>query len=197
MRTSDTSARIVQAGSATRSLRTPAKGDDVSMWMRIFGWMLADDEPPMPCSGALLRSVGVRVRGAVTVADRATRGGVVVVSGGDSADPHQILYACTGIAGRANDVWTDTGRRGERHRHAGAEFVLTVGAHRFQVEFDGPASEVRPDSRVTVTGRLELVGAYEWDAFNLVDTRADWMVMNVVRVPDGDVLVDLALPRAA
>ena len=153
------------------------------MWVRIMDWMLADNEPPRPGAGSLLRSVGVRVRGVVTAADSATPDGVAEVLDADSADLHQRVYALTGIAGDGQDVWTNTGRRRERHQHSGAEFVLTVGADRFQVQFDGHASEVLPNSRVTVTGGLELVGEYEWDAFEIGDARSDWIVTNVVASP--------------
>jgi hypothetical protein len=164
------------------------------MWVRVFAWMLADDQPPHPDAGSMLRSVGVRVRGEVTVADSATPDGVAVVPNGDSADSHRSVYTLTGIAGDAQDLWSDTGRRRERNQPSGAEFVLKVGEDRFQAQFSGHASEVLPDSRVTVTGGLELVGEYEWDAFGLVDTRADWIVTRVVALPDGDISVALAHP---
>ena len=47
---------------------------------------------------------------------------------------------------------------------------------------------------MTVTGALELVGEYEWEAFDLTDTRADWLVQRVVTLPTGDLMVDLARP---
>jgi hypothetical protein len=82
----------------------------------------------------------------------------------------------TGIAEEARDYQADDGGQ---PRHAGAEFVLRVDAYRIQVQFDGRATDIRPGSRVTVRGPLELVGEYEWEAFRLVDTRADWYVNEV------------------
>lgn len=164
------------------------------MWVRVMGWMLMDDEPPRPSVGSLLRSVGVRLVGAVTTADAGTRDGVVVVEDSGSPDPGPDLYAVTGIASDAQDVWSRTKRWGP-DEHAGAEFVLSVGADRFQVQFDGHASEVVPAARVTVTGGLELVGEYEWESFGLRDTRADWLVTKVVALPDGDISVELAHPQ--
>lgn len=165
-----------------------------TMWVRIFGWTLADNEPPSPDAGSMLRSVGVRVRGEVSAAESATPDGVAEVPDAAGEDSHRRVYAMTGIAGDAQDVWSDTGRRRERQQHSGAEFVLAVGADRFQAQFDGHASEVLPGSRVTVTGGLELVGGYEWDAFGLGDTRADWIVTKVVALPHGDIAVELAPP---
>lgn len=72
--------------------------------------------------------------------------------------------------------------------------MVTAGTDRFQVQFDGTASDVTVGSRVTVTGTLELVGDYERDAFGLSDTRADWLVTDVVDLPDGDIRVALAHP---
>jgi hypothetical protein len=71
---------------------------------------------------------------------------------------------------------------------------MTVGSERLQVQFDGRASDILRDSRVTVTGELVLVGWYEWDGCGLTDTRADWMVAEVVALPHGDISVDLEHP---
>lgn len=54
------------------------------------------------------------------------------------------------------------------------------------------ASDVVENSRVTVTGSFELVGEYEWDSFELPDTRADWLVNQVVELSGGGALVDLS-----
>lgn len=166
------------------------------MWVRVMHWMLADGEPPRPDPGSLLPSIGVRVHGVVTVADSTTPVGVAEVQDSDAAGSERRMYALTGIAGAAEDIWMNTGRGQAQDRHCGSEFVLTIGADRFQVQIEGRASEVPPDSRVTVTGELRLVGEYEWDAFELTDTRADWVVKKVVALPDDDIAVDLAPPSA-
>lgn len=165
--------------------------EDCSMWARVMEWMIVDGEPPMPAVGSLLRSVGVRVRGAVIAAEHATPDGAVEVQGTATADQLGRVYAITGVAGDAKDVFVGTGRRHVRHRRVGAEFVLTVGEDRLQVSFDGRGADVTPGSRVTVTGELHLVGEYEWEAFDLIDTRADWTVAAVATLPNGDVIVDL------
>ena len=91
-----------------------------------------------------------------------------------------------------------TGRAGEPRisdadgSHGGAEFVLTVGSDRFQVQFDGRAREVSVGTRVTVIGRLAVIGDYEWDAFGLSESRADWLVTGVASADRGDTMLDLA-----
>ncbi|PFG17099.1 hypothetical protein ATK74_1660 [Propionicimonas paludicola] len=161
------------------------------MWVRVMGWMMADDEPPRPSVGSLLRSVGVRARGAVVAADPREPDGIVEVAGGSG--PGEQVYAVTGIASEVRDIWSGA-ERGRRREHCGAEFVLRVGADQFQVQFDGHASEVASGARVTVTGRLELVGEYEWESFQLPDTRTDWLVTEIVELSDDDISARLARP---
>jgi hypothetical protein len=173
---------------------SPEAGEDVCVWVRVMGWMLADDEPPRPSVGSLLRSVGVRVRGLVVAADSDIPDGVVEVSGGSG--PGEQVYAVTGIASEGRDLWSGA-ERGRRSEHDGAEFVLRVGADQFQVQFDGYASEVASGVRATVTGRLELVGEYEWESFRLDDTRTDWLVTEIVELSRDDIFVRLAHPSSA
>jgi hypothetical protein len=164
--------------------------NDALMWVLVEGWMLADGQPPMPVPGSRLHSVGVRVSGAVTAAQSGTPDGVVEVHG--SGRTGLPVYAMTGVAvGSSRNKWISTGRRGEPDLHAGAQFVLLVGADLFQAGFNGWASDLVSRSRVTVTGSLELVGEYEWDAFALSDTRADWTVGRVISLSNDDILVDL------
>lgn len=164
------------------------------MWVRIADWMLVDDEPPRPVPASLLHSVGVRVRGEVSAADDATPDGVVAMPRGDRADPEVRAYAMTGIATDPREIRIKTTRWG-RGESAGAEFVLSIGPDRFQVQFGGNVADMAPHSRVTVIGTLELVGAYEWDAFELRDTRADFAVYQVISMSNGDILVDVASKR--
>jgi len=49
-------------------------------------------------------------------------------------------------------------------------------------------------SRVTVTGRLTVVGEYEWDAFALGESRADWLVKAVAPADNDDTMLDLVAP---
>ena len=161
------------------------------MWVRVMNWMLADDEPPRPSVGSLLKSVGVRIRGVVAVADLRISDGIVEIEGGRGRGDQ--VYALTGIASKVRDLWS-AAERGRPSEHYGAEFVLKVGADQFQAQFDGHASDVAAGMRVTVAGRLELVGEYEWESFLLPDTRTDWLIAEIVEVPDDDILVRLAHP---
>lgn len=133
------------------------------------------------------------MRGVVTAATETAKQGIQELQVNEGSLSYRDSYALTGVASEARDVWTGE-KRWRRHEHAGAELVLTVGVDRFQVQFDGSASRVTANSQVTVTGALELVGEYEWEAFDLTDTRADWLVQRVVNLPTGDLMVDLARP---
>ena len=174
------------------------------MWVTVSDWMLVDDEPPRPVAGSMLRSVGVRIQaqGGVKSADSATPDGVVEVPPADGVSARVVrgahrrsVYKLTGYAATAEDVWVGTGRRWTRKlQHDGAEFVLTAGDDQFQVHINGHAWEVVPDTRLTVTGCLTLIAEYEWDAYQLADTRGDWLVTAVVELRGGDIQVDLAHP---
>jgi hypothetical protein len=125
---------------------------------------------------------------AVTPAQPDSPDGIVEARPGH---PHEVIYRLTGRADEPRDFDVDTGAG---IRHAGAEFVLTVGADRNQLETDGWARDVLAGSRVAVTGRLEVVGDYEWDAFGLGESRADWLVKAIAWADDRDTMVDLGAP---
>jgi len=158
------------------------------MWVAIREWMLADQEPPLPTVGSVLRSVGVRVSGIVAVAQPDAPDAITEIGTTLDASPQFVEYMLSGAAGPARDVKIHAGRRG---RQSGAELVLTVGELRFQVRFDGSARDVPAGSRVVVRGQLSLVADYEWEAFQLGDSRADWQVRDVVALDAGGAMVDL------
>ena len=156
--------------------------------VRIEQWMIADDEPPMPRRGSVLAGVGVRVHGEPLPVDDGVPDGVEVRrTTGPAADG--TVCAVTGTVSDVRAVEAGS-VPGEGVQVVGAELVITTGEDRFQVQLDGRAQDVRPGSRVTVTGELVLVGAYEWESFDLPDTRDDWVVRRVVGLCDGDVGVD-------
>jgi hypothetical protein len=162
--------------------------DDGHMWVRLMNWMIADGEPTLPNTGSLLTGVGLRLRGEVTAARPDSPDGIVEAQDGH---PHEVMYRLTGRARAPRDFDVDTGQGG---RHAGAEFVLTVGSDRYQAQTDGWARDVPTGSRVTVTGRLTVVGEYEWDAFALGESRADWLVKAVAPADNDDTMLDLVAP---
>lgn len=156
------------------------------MWVRVPDWMLADDEVPRPTPGMVLVGLGVRWHGTVTPAAPGVDDGVLQL-GGDPAE--ETAYRVTGRASEARDfeVVVDD----DRPEHGGADFVLTVGSVRFQVQFKGWAREVPEDGRLSVTGRAVFIGGYEWDSFDLGEVRTDWEVNATIGAPHGDVLVDV------
>ncbi|MGZ0150157.1 hypothetical protein ACXJJ3_24060 [Kribbella sp. WER1] len=156
-----------------------------------MSWMIADSEPLLPHAGSLLTGVGLRVRGGLTAAPLDSTDGIVTAQGGH---PYEVTYQLTGRANEPRDVDMDTGRGGQ---HAGVEFVLTVGSDRYQVQADGWARDVLTGSRVMVIGRLELVGEYEWEAYSLHESRADWLVKAVAPADDEDTMLDLVARRTA
>lgn len=160
------------------------------MWVRLAAWMIADREVPTPYVGAVLSGVGVRVFGAVVTAEPDTPDGIVALPGG--AAPYEVLYRLTGRAGEPRNFKAVSGQGNE---HAGAEFVLVIGGESYQVQFDGWAHQVSTGSRVTVTGRASIVGDYEWEAFELTDSRADWVINDVAHGEHGDTMVALATSR--
>lgn len=151
--------------------------------------MIIDAEPPLPVAGSTLSAVGLRVRGDLKDAVPGVAEGVVAIGVQDGACPQDAQYELTGVAGEAVDY--EGGMEQEGRRHWGAEFVLTVNGSAFQVQYDGSAHEVVRGSRVTVRGKLFVVGDYEWEAFALRDTRAHWLVGEVVTLGGGDAMIDL------
>ena len=161
----------------------------VFVQVRISRWMIADGEPPMPRWGSVLAGVGFRVHGEpVPVTDGVPDGVEVLPATGPAVDGTTCAVTGTVSDVRAVEAGSVPGLGVQV---VGAELVLTAGQDRFQVHLGGRAHDVRPGSRVTVTGELVLVGAYEWEAFDLPDTRGDWAVQRVLGLSDGDVGVDL------
>jgi hypothetical protein len=163
------------------------------MLVRVPDWVLVESGRHRPEAGSHLRSVAVRLQGQIAAVRGETPDGITEVALVGSVANRRTIYALTGTVSDPRDVWTKTKRWG-RSEHSGAELVLTIGTDRFQVQFDGSASDVGPGSRATATGELVLVADYEWESFDLTDIRTDWYVTRVINLPDGDIQVDLARP---
>jgi hypothetical protein len=132
-------------------------------------WIVKDGAPEL-ARGDHLLGVGLRadchtLGPAGTVAD----GIAELVDPGGPQGPGSRRYELTGVAGHAEDVWSERGR-------AGAEFVITAGDQAFIARTAGPASKVAVGSRVTAQCTLSVVADYEWEAFGLPDLRTDWYV---------------------
>jgi hypothetical protein len=55
--------------------------------------------------------------------------------------------------------------------------------------FKGPASTLEVGARATVCGEVDLIAQYEWDAFDLAETRRRWSIEDVRRLDAGDYLL--------
>ena len=139
------------------------------MWVYMETWIINDGAAEL-ARGSHLRGVGLRasclsVGPARTVAD----GIAELADPGGQQGPSSHRYELTGVAGHAEDVWSDGGP-------SAREFVITAGDQAFLARTAGPASEVAVGSRVTAQRTLSVVAGYEWDAFGLPDLRTDWHV---------------------
>jgi hypothetical protein len=139
------------------------------MWVYLETWIVKDGAPEL-ARGEHLRGVGLRADCCSLGPARAAADGVAELVGlGGAQGPGSHRYELTGVAGHAEDVWSERGP-------VGAEFVITAGDQAFLARTPGPASEVAVGSRVTAQCTLSVVADYEWDAFGLPDLRTDWYV---------------------
>lgn len=178
------------ATAAIRSIKRPADGTpdhhEERMWVRVPDWMVLEGDVPEPRAGAALKRAGVRVLGRTLFTEPGELDGVTELLL-DETHPSRATYRVTGVATDVRAVEVDFGGGA---RHAGSEFVLTSGIMRLQVQVERPVA-IAPGARVTVEGPMVVVGDYEWDGFDLTDTRADWRVRSVVLQTDGDLMLDL------
>ena len=139
------------------------------MWVYMETWIVKDGAPEL-ARGAHLRGVGLRAECRSLGPARTAADGVAeLVDPGGQQGPSSHSYELTGVAGHAEDVWSERGPMG-------AEFVITAGDQAFLARTAGPASEVAVGARVTAMCMLSVVADYEWDAFGLPDLRTDWYV---------------------
>lgn len=165
------------------------------LWVRLAEWEVVDGEVEEPTPGSVLRAMAVSVDGRCEPleADALEGGppkGVVAVDDPPFSGPRIPEYIVTGMVVQAGDVVADYGGG---PTHVGAELLLQVNDWRLYAQVEGWASELNPRSRfpVRVRGHLHFVASYALDAFDLVDIRADWSVVGVARLPDGDSLVGI------
>ena len=139
------------------------------MWVYMETWIVKDGAPEL-ARGDHLHGVGLRAECCSLGPARAAADGITeLVDPGGPHGPDSHRYELTGVAGHAEDVWTERGP-------VGAEFVITAGDQAFLARADSRAAEVVAGSRVTAQCTLSVVADYEWDAFGLPDVRTDWYV---------------------
>lgn len=139
------------------------------MWVYMETWIVKDGAPELG-RGDHLRGVGLRAEClSLGPARTAVDGIAEPVDPGDLQGAGSHRYELTGVAGHAQDVWSELGL-------AGAEFVITAGDQAFLARTAGPASEIAVGCRVTAQCTLSVVADYEWDAFGLPDLKTDWYV---------------------
>jgi hypothetical protein len=140
-----------------------------AMWVYMEAWIVKDGAAEL-ARGAHLRGVGLRAECRRLGPGRTAADGIwELVDLGGQQGPSSHRYELTGVAGHAEDVWSDRGP-------AGAEFVITAGDQAFLARTAGPASEVTVGSRVTAQCMLSVVADYERDPFGLPDLRTDLYV---------------------
>ncbi|GAA3130762.1 hypothetical protein JOF29_007512 [Kribbella aluminosa] len=139
--------------------------------------------------GAVLPNIGIRVLGSVERVDPLEDEGIAPRKDPlASPPPVTVDYVVAGTVERSRDFQVDVGAGPQ---HAGVELVLTVNGHLLQAQVDGQARDIEPGSRLILSGELVVIGEYEWEAFDLVDTRAPWSVEETRRVSNGDYLLRL------
>lgn len=151
-------------------------------------WIPVEAELPEPFTDSVLEGTGLRVRGAVERVDPGAEEGIARSHEPTDADSQTVEYLVTGKVLVANDF--DSGQ-GAGSRHSGTDVVLTVNGSLIQAQLDGWARDFTHGSRMSVRGELLVIPYYEWDDFELVDTRSTWKVESTRRLPDGDLLLQL------
>ncbi|GAA3117395.1 hypothetical protein GCM10010530_44700 [Kribbella aluminosa] len=151
-------------------------------------WVPVEAEWPEPVQGAVLPNIGIRLLGSVACADPSEEDGIDPREESPGTPRGTVEYVVTGSVARARDFEVDTGAGGQS---AGVELVLTVNGRLIQAQVDGRARDVEPGSRLRLRGEFLVIGDYEWEAFDLVDTRASWSVEEMRQFSTGDYLLRL------
>jgi hypothetical protein len=157
------------------------------LWARSMDWELDN-----PAAGDVLAGEGIRIFGSVETPPNPVEGihpGEIDLGG---AGP-TATYVVTGSVVSARDYQVDLG---SGPRHAGAHVVLSVTGDLIQAQVPAAAAtDLQRDAQLTVRGEISLVADYEWDAFELVDTRRSWSVEEVQHLGSGDYLLLLRPAR--
>ncbi|TDO26065.1 hypothetical protein EV643_1743 [Kribbella sp. VKM Ac-2527] len=114
--------------------------------------------------------------------------------------PSRSLIDCptggeTGCSGMKHATTTVVRRDGKKLRCSAPTAAECLASPE-----SSPAATARPCvvlEGLPLTGRLSIVGAYEWDDFALTESPADWLVKAVAKADRGDTMLDLVTRTAA
>jgi hypothetical protein len=136
----------------------------VRVWTHLASWLVKSGEVSQLELGDTFREVSVRAS-CWSVADAQGPDGLDLVPGPDPTGEPSLHYSLTGEVS-----W----------RREPASMLVRTGGLAFVVEpREGSVAESRlPEvgDRVTVLATLDVMGAYETDAFDYPDVRRDWLV---------------------
>jgi hypothetical protein len=159
-----------------------------SLWVRSKHWELTN-----PAPGDVLSSRGIRISGTVVQSPAAHEGTSPQAMNTDG-EPELSQYVVTGVVMSATDYSFDIGRA-EGLQHGGTNIVLSVTGELVHAQIPGPAADIGTGSMLTLSGEVSLIADYEWDAFELVDTRRSWSIEDVRYLGCGDYLLLLCPAR--
>jgi hypothetical protein len=136
----------------------------------------------------VLPNIGIRLLGSVGRADPLEEEGIVPREESLGTPRVTVEYVVTGSVANARDFEVDMGADTQ---HAGVELVMSVNGRLIQAQVGGRARDVEPGSRLRLRGEFVVIGDYEWEAFDLLDTRASWSVEEMLQLSTGDYLLRL------
>ena len=152
----------------------------------VWAWS-GDWELENPVAGDVLPHDGIRISGSAERSQDPDEGIWPDRIRLDGDEP-RARYRVTGRIVSATDCFYDMGA-GAGLQHSGARVVLSVHEQPMQASVAAHARDLELGTRLTIRGDISLVHYYEWDAFDLVDTRRSWSVEDVRNLEPGYYLV--------
>ena len=140
-----------------------------TVWVYLEPGMVQSGELPELARGSHLRGVGLRAYCLNITPARSAMEGLTELVGPGGEALGSRWYEMTGVAGEAKDVVDERGP-------VASEFVISTGDHVFIAWARGLMPGFAAGLRITAHCTLNVVGDYEWDAFELPDLRTDWYV---------------------
>jgi hypothetical protein len=149
-----------------------------NVWVKLEGWLIQDGQITEPRIGGVLRNVGLRANCRNIAESDAATGTTVPVERGAGRAPGYHLTGVVAWARPQSSALLDVG-----------DFLILAEPDTHRVIPHSRDAAMEPYSptfhipdvgtRASITGTLEAVGDYEWDAFGLPDARRDWQVSDI------------------